>query len=187
MRPHITITASRPPLPGLGTLELLKCIVEKRGPLCLVVAALPSVTIQAVGLTVIIDSSKSILHFRGTRWQSLGAFKPGHQFPSTEQTQNFFLRGYAKKGYTSLFLRQKGSHLKNVWTIYNKHSMISHCSPFRRKNTGEYPPVSIQLNKGPFLAVEITPFRRMHEIISERAVPPGSTTARLFCASAGKD
>ena len=27
----------------------------------------------------------------------------------------------------------------------------------------------------------------MHEIISERAVPLGSTTARLFCASAGKD
>ena len=27
----------------------------------------------------------------------------------------------------------------------------------------------------------------MHEIISERAVPSGSTTARLFCASAVKD
>ena len=27
----------------------------------------------------------------------------------------------------------------------------------------------------------------MHEIISERAVLPGSTTARLFCASAMKD
>ena len=59
-----------------------------------------------------------------------------------------------------LRLRQKGAHLKNVRTIYNKHSMISHCSPFWRKNTGEYPPVSIQLNKCPFLAVEITPFWR---------------------------
>ena len=86
-------------------------------------------------------------------------------------------RGFAKKGYTSLFLRQKGAHLKNIWAIYNKHSMISHCSPFWWKNTGEYPPVSIQLNKCPFLAVEITPFWRMHEIISERAVPSGSTTA----------
>ena len=68
------------------------------------------------------------------------------------------LRGFSKKGYTSLFLRQIGAHLKNVWTIYNKHMMISHCFPFWRKNTGEYPPVSIQLNKCPFLAVEITAF-----------------------------
>ena len=90
-------------------------------------------------------------------------------------------------GDASLFLRQKGAHLKNVWTIYNKQCMISHCSPFWRKNAGEYPSVSIQLNKCPFLAVEIAPFWRMHEIISERAVPPGSTTARLFCASAVKD
>jgi hypothetical protein len=64
--------------------------------------------------------------------------------------------GFAKKGYTPLFLRQKGAHQKNVWKIYNKHSMISHCALFWRKNTGEYPPVSIQLNKYPFLAVEIT-------------------------------
>ena len=49
-------------------------------------------------------------------------------------------------------------------------------------------PVCIQLNKKyPFLVVEITPFWRMHEIISVRAVPPGSTTARFFCASAMKD
>ena len=90
------------------------------------------------------------------------------------------LWGFAKTGYTSLFLRQKGAYLKNVWTIYNKHRMISACSPFWRKNTGEYPPVSIQLNKCPFLAVEIAPFWRMHEIISERAVHPGSTTLLRF-------
>ena len=68
--------------------------------------------------------------------------------------------------------------------------MISHCAPFWRKNIGEYPPVSIQLNKYPFLAVEITgnyPFWRMHEIISPRAVLPGSTTARLFSTSVMKD
>ena len=75
-----------------------------------------------------------------------------------------------------MFLCQKGAHLKNVWTICDKNSMISHCSPFWRKNPGEYPPVSIQLNKYPFLTVEITPFWRMYEIISERAVLPGSTT-----------
>ena len=54
-----------------------------------------------------------------------------------------------------LRLRQKGAHLKNVRTIDNKHSMISHCSPFWRKNTGEYPPVSNHLNKCPFSAVDI--------------------------------
>ena len=63
-------------------------------------------------------------------------------------------------------LRQKEAHLKSIWAIYNKRSMIFYCSPFWRKNTGEYPPVSIQLNKYPLLAVEITPFWRKHEIIS---------------------
>ena len=52
-------------------------------------------------------------------------------------------------------------------TINIHGSMISHCSPFWRKSTGEYPPVSIQLNKYPFSTVEVTPFWRMHEIISE--------------------
>ena len=76
------------------------------------------------------------------------------------------IRGFAKKGYTSLFLRQKGAHLKNIWAIYTKRSMISYCTPFWRKNTGEYPPVSIQLNMYPLFAVEITPFWRKHDIIS---------------------
>ena len=48
--------------------------------------------------------------------------------------------------------------------------------------------MSIQLNKYPFLAVEKTPFWRMYDIISERAVLPGSTTTRLdYCASAMND
>ena len=48
----------------------------------------------------------------------------------------------------------------------------------------EHPLVrGVRHNKYPFLAVEITPFWRMHEIISERAVTPGSTTARLFATS----
>ena len=49
-----------------------------------------------------------------------------------------FLRGFAKKGYTSLFLRQKEAHQKITWAIYTKRSMISYCAPFWRKNTGEY-------------------------------------------------
>ena len=49
-----------------------------------------------------------------------------------------FLRGFAKKGYTSLFLRQREAHLKNIWAIYTKRSMISYCAPFGRKNTGKY-------------------------------------------------
>ena len=85
---------------------------------------------------------------------------------ASDPTEIFF-RGFAKKGYTSLFLRQKGAQLKNISTIYNKRSMISYYSPFWRKNTtGEYPPVSIQLDKYPLFAVEITPFWRKHEIIS---------------------
>ena len=64
--------------------------------------------------------------------------------------------------------------------------MISHCSPFWRKNTGEYP-LCLFSSTSTLLAIEITPFGRMHEIISERAVRSGSTTARLFCASAMKD
>ena len=66
--------------------------------------------------------------------------------------------GFAKKEYTPLFLRQKGAHLKNVWTIYNKHSMISHCSPFWRKNTGEYLPVVKK--KGP-VAFSLATLRNM--------------------------
>ena len=46
--------------------------------------------------------------------------------------------------------------------------------------------MSIQLNKYPFLAAEKTPFWRMHEVISERAVLQGSTTTRLYYASAMK-
>ena len=56
------------------------------------------------------------------------------------QTRGVPLRGFAQKGYTPLFLRQKGAYLENAWTIYNKHCMISYCFPFWRKNTGEYPP-----------------------------------------------
>ena len=69
-----------------------------------------------------------------------------------------FLGGFAKKGYTPLFRRQKGAHLENVWAIYKKHSMISNCSSFWGKKTEEYPPSSVQLNKYPFLAVENIPF-----------------------------
>ena len=85
---------------------------------------------------------------------------------STMQCSTLKIRGFAKKGYTSLFLRQKGAHLKNIWAIYTKRSIISYCAPFWRKNTEEYPPVSIQLNMYPLFAVEITPFWRKHDIIS---------------------
>ena len=47
--------------------------------------------------------------------------------------------------------------------------------------------MSIQLNKYPSLAAEKTSFGRIHEINSERAVIPGSTTTWLYCASAMKD
>ena len=67
-------------------------------------------------------------------------------------------KGLRQKRVHPLFLRQKGAHLKNIWTIYIKRSMIFCCSPSWRKTTGEYPPVSIQLNKYPLLTVEITPF-----------------------------
>ena len=46
-----------------------------------------------------------------------------------------------------------------------QHSMISSCCPFWRKHS-----VSIKLHKCSFLAVEKTPFWRMHENISERTV-----------------
>ena len=67
--------------------------------------------------------------------------------------------------------------------FFKNHSMISHCSPFWRKNTGEYPAVSIKLIKYPFKAVEKIPFRGMDEIISERVILPGSKAIRLYCAS----
>ena len=35
-----------------------------------------------------------------------------------------FWGGFAKKGYTPLFRRQKGAHLENVWAIYKKLSMF---------------------------------------------------------------
>ena len=86
----------------------------------------------------------------------------------------FFFGGFAKKGYTSLFLRQKGAHLKNIWAIYTKRSMISYCAPFWRKNTGEYPPVSIQLNMYPLFAVDITPFGENTTLFPEQ----NSSTSR---------
>ena len=92
--------------------------------------------------------------------------------------------GFAKKGYTSLFLRQKGAHLKNVWTICNKHSMISHCSPSWRKSTGGIPPRVYSAQQVPLFGSRDYPFLANERDISKRAVLPGSTTARLFCRSA---
>ena len=104
--------------------------------------------------------------------------------------REFFFGGFAKKGYTPLLLRQKGAHLKNIWTIYIKRSMIFYCSPFWRRNTGKYPPVYIQLDKYPLPAVAITPFWRKREIISRakhqyfQAAQQRSSALQPHCATA---